>query len=30
MQARMALCAAVDTVIRSGLELLGVGAPESM
>jgi len=30
MQARMALCAAVDTVIRNGLELLGVGAPESM
>ena len=30
MHARMALCAAVDTVIRNGLELLGVGAPESM
>jgi arginyl-tRNA synthetase len=30
MQARMALCAAVDTVIQNGLELLGVGAPESM
>src|SRR5215813_3560425 len=30
MQARMALCAAVDTVVRNGLELLGVGAPESM
>ena len=30
MRARMALCAAVDTVIRNGLELLGVSAPESM
>jgi arginyl-tRNA synthetase len=30
MHARMALCAAVDTVVRNGLELLGVGAPESM
>ena len=30
MRARMALCAAVDTVIRNGLELLGVTAPESM
>jgi arginyl-tRNA synthetase len=30
MHARLALCAAVDTVIRNGLELLGVGAPESM
>jgi arginyl-tRNA synthetase len=30
MQARLALCAAVDTVVRNGLELLGVGAPESM
>jgi len=30
MRARMALCAAVDTVIQNGLELLGVSAPESM
>ena len=30
MHARMALCVAVDTVIRNGLDLLGVGAPESM
>ena len=30
MRARMALCVAVDTVIRNGLDLLGVGAPESM
>ena len=30
MHARMALCLAVDTVVRNGLELLGVGAPESM
>ena len=30
MRARMALCAAVDTVIWNGLELLGVSAPESM
>jgi len=30
MRARMALCAAVDTALRNGLELLGVSAPESM
>jgi arginyl-tRNA synthetase len=30
MQARLALCAAVGTVIRNGLDLLGVSAPESM
>jgi arginyl-tRNA synthetase len=30
MHARMALCAAVDTVVRNGLELLGVSAPETM
>ncbi len=30
MRARMALCAAVGQVVRSGLDLLGVGAPESM
>ena len=30
MRARMALCAAVDSVIQNGLELLGVSAPESM
>ena len=30
MHARMALCAAVGGVIRNGLDLLGVSAPESM
>jgi arginyl-tRNA synthetase len=30
MRARLALCAAVGTVIRNGLDLLGVSAPESM
>jgi len=30
MRARLALCAAVGTVIQNGLELLGVSAPESM
>ena len=30
MHARLALCAAVGTVIRNGLDLLGVSAPESM
>ena len=30
MHARMALCAAVGAVIRNGLDLLGVSAPESM
>jgi arginyl-tRNA synthetase len=30
MVARLALCAGVGRVIRNGLELLGVGAPESM
>jgi len=30
MHARLALCATVATVIRNGLDLLGVSAPESM
>jgi len=30
MLARLALCAGVGRVIRNGLELLGVSAPESM
>ena len=30
MHARLALCAGVGRVIRNGLELLGVSAPESM
>jgi arginyl-tRNA synthetase len=30
MFARLALCASVGRVVRNGLELLGVGAPESM
>ncbi|MBI4247546.1 MAG: arginine--tRNA ligase [Candidatus Rokubacteria bacterium] len=30
MLARLALCTAVGAVIRTGLDLLGVGAPESM
>jgi arginyl-tRNA synthetase len=30
MFARYALCAAVGQVVRNGLELLGVSAPETM
>src|SRR5258705_710224 len=30
MNARLALCATVGTVVRNGLDLLGVSAPESM
>jgi arginyl-tRNA synthetase len=30
MHARLALCATVGTVVKNGLDLLGVGAPESM
>jgi arginyl-tRNA synthetase len=30
MDARLALCATVATVVKNGLDLLGVGAPESM
>ena len=30
MHARLALCATVATVVRNGLDLLGVSAPESM
>jgi len=30
MLARLALCATVGTVIKNGLDLLGVSAPESM
>jgi arginyl-tRNA synthetase len=30
MHARMALCAAVGAVLRNGLGLLGVSAPERM
>ncbi|MDQ3237431.1 MAG: DALR anticodon-binding domain-containing protein, partial [Actinomycetota bacterium] len=29
-QRRLALCAATKTVLRSGLDLLGVSAPERM
>jgi arginyl-tRNA synthetase len=30
MNARLALCATVGTVVQNGLDLLGVSAPESM